>query len=296
MVESAKEFLTLYSMENFKDILSYDFATFKSVHLSLENIFTAIVILILAKVCLFIIKKIIIQRLKKVSGTNSQRIDSARLNSVYQIARYLTWIIAISLALDSIGIQLTILIAGSAALMVGVGLGLQQIFNDIISGLFLLFEGSVKVGDIIETEGIVARVVKINLRTSNVVTRDNIAIIIPNHFMITEKVINWSHNESFTRFSIKFTVEYGSDLDLVKKICLEAVHAHPKVINEKNYPTLVRLTEFGDKGIEIETLFWSSDNFMIENIQSDIRFSLNRKLRENHIFVPLPQRVVHMKS
>lgn len=283
-------------MERINEILKYEFLNFKSIHLSIENILMVLLIALISRIVLGLIKKILRKKIDKAGNETQRRLDTARLNSVYQIFRYFVIVIAVTLALDAIGLDLTFILAGSAALMVGIGLGLQQIFNDIISGFFLLFEGTVKVGDVIETEGIVARVVEINMRTSKVVTRDNIIIIIPNHFMITEKVINWSHNQSFTRFSIFIRVAYGSNLDLVQKLCLDAMFEHPNVIRQEDYPTLVRLKDFGESGFELELLFWSSNNFMIENIKSDIRYAIDRKFRENNITIPLPQRVIQQKN
>jgi small-conductance mechanosensitive channel len=275
------------------ELLKYELLSFKNVSFSVENILTVILIIIFSRLLLTLVKRLLRRRISQATDESQKRIDTARLNSVYQIFRYFIIVVAVGLSLDALGINLTFLIASSAALMVGIGLGLQQIFNDIISGFFLLFEGSVKVGDVIETEGIVARVVEISLRTSKVVTRDNIVIIIPNHYMITEKVINWSHNRDNTRFSIFVRVVYGSNLELVRHLCTEAMIEHPNVVKDENYPTLVRFKDFGESGIEIEMMFWSPNNFIIENIKSDIRYALDRKFRENNITIPLPQRVIH---
>lgn len=274
-------------------MLKYELLSFKNVSFSVENILTVILIIIFSRLLLTLVKRLLRRRISQATDESQKRIDTARLNSVYQIFRYFIIVVAAGLSMDALGINLTFLIAGSAALMVGIGLGLQQIFNDIISGFFLLFEGTVKVGDVIETEGIVARVVEISMRTSKVVTRDNIVIIIPNHYMITEKVINWSHNQDNTRFSIFVRVVYGSNLELVRHLCTEAMIEHPNVVKDENYPTLVRFKDFGESGIEIEMMFWSPNNFIIENIKSDIRYALDRKFRENGITIPLPQRVIH---
>jgi small-conductance mechanosensitive channel len=280
-------------LEQLNDMMKFELLSFKNVSFSIENILTVLLIAIFSRLLLTTVKRLLKRKIAHNTDEIQKRIDTARLNSVYQIFRYFIIVIAIGLSLDAIGINLTFLIAGSAALMVGIGLGLQQIFNDIISGFFLLFEGTVRVGDVIETEGIVARVVEISMRTSKVVTRDNIVIIIPNHYMITEKVINWSHNQDNTRFSIYVSVAYGSDLQLVKKLCTDAMVEHPNVVHNEDYPTLVRLKNFGDSGIEMELMFWSPNSFRIENIKSDIRYTLDRKFRENGITIPFPQRVIH---
>ena len=108
--------------------------------------------------------------------------------------RYFVWVFVISVSIVILGFDITLLVAGSAALLVGIGFGLQNIFSDLISGLFMLFERKVKVGDVMEVDNIVGKVKAINLRTSELLTRDGYNIIVPNHKFITENVVNWSHN------------------------------------------------------------------------------------------------------
>ena len=128
------------------------------------------------------------------------------------------WVIAFAFMLETIGIKVTVLIAGSAALLVGVGLGLQQTFNDVISGIILLSERSIKIDDILEIDGDIVKIQDIGLRTSKALNTDDISFIIPNSLITTNKVINWSHQSKRTRFRIDVGVSYNSDIDLVIKI------------------------------------------------------------------------------
>lgn len=219
----------------------------------------------------------------------------SRLLSAYQLLKYAVWIVAIAIALKILDVDLTFLIAGSAALLVGLGLGMQSTFNDIVSGIILLIEGSVRVGDVLEVDGLVGRVTEINLRTSTIFSRDGMNVIVPNHNFINENVVNWSHNAVETRFHITVGVAYGSDENVVKDILMACAMAHPMVIvDDKEHPVVVRLADFGDSALMYELFFWSQRIFRIENVKSDIRFAILRKFREAGVMIPFPQRDVHL--
>lgn len=223
----------------------------------------------------------------------SQRFDLGRAHAIMQIIRYTLWITAILIALDTINVKITFLLAGSAALLVGIGLGLQQIFQDILSGVALLFEGSLKVGDIVEIEDeLVGKVKEIGLRTSKIETRDNIIMIIPNSKFITDNVINWSHMSKKTRFSVKVGVAYGSDVELVRKVLLNCAMEHKDI--SRNPEPFVRFTDFGNSSLDFELFFWTTNSFWVENIKSDVRFKINKAFIDNNIRIPFPQRDVHI--
>lgn len=247
---------------------------------------------------IIIIVTIVINRLIKRLFQRSnmrKRFDLGSLHTIRQIIRYFLWVIAISLILETIGIKITFLLAGSAALLVGIGLGLQQIFQDILSGIAILIEGTLKVSDIVEIEGgIVGKVKEIGLRTSKIETRDNIIMIVPNSKFITENVINWSHMESRTRFNVPVGVAYGSDVMLVKKVLLECADKHQDVT--KIPKPFVRFNDFGDSSLDFQLFFWTTNAFYVENIKSDLRFAINKIFIENKIQIPFPQRDVHLKS
>jgi small-conductance mechanosensitive channel len=186
------------------------------------------------------------------------------------------------------------LIAGSAALLVGVGLGLQQTFNDIISGIILLSERSIKIDDILEIDGDVVRIQKIGLRTSKGLNRDEISIIIPNSLITTNKVINWSHQARKTRFRINVGVAYGSDVDLVLNILEASALEHPDISDATQIEA--RFINFGNSSLDFQLLFFSESVFRIEKVKSEIRKIINRKFIENKITVPFPQMDIHLKS
>jgi small-conductance mechanosensitive channel len=225
----------------------------------------------------------------------SRGLDRGKTRTVFQIMKYFIWLISVLLILDSIGISINMLIAGSAALLVGLGFGIQGLFNDFVSGLVLLFEGSIKVDDVVEIEsGLIGRVTEVGLRTSKIRTRDNILVFVPNHKLINDKLINWSYNESKTRFSVEVGVAYGSDLKLVKQLLQECADECPDVINKED--TLVLFTDFGDSSLDFKLLFWIDDVIRIEPIRSELRFAIDAKFREHKVTIPFPQRDLHFKS
>jgi small-conductance mechanosensitive channel len=247
-----------------------------------------ILILISVFVIIRIIKRIIHkQEIRK-------RMEAGQLHAIYQIIKYFLWIIAIVIILETLEIKVTILLASSAALLVGLGLGLQQIFQDFVSGIALLVEGIIKVGDIVEIEGgIVGRVRETGMRTSKIETRDNIILIVPNSKFIAENVINWSHLEKKTRFSVKASVSYGSDVNLVTKVLLDCAGEH-KEITKKPAP-FVRFRDFGESSLDFELFFWSTETFGVENTKSDLRYQIYSKFARNKIQIPFPQRDIHIK-
>lgn len=225
---------------------------------------------------------------------HNNKIDKGKGLAIYQIIKYVVVIFSILIILDTLGIKITLVLAGSAALLVGLGLGLQQLFNDLVSGVFLLFEGIITVGDVIEIDGLIGKVKDINLRTSNVESRSGITIIVPNSKLVNDKVVNWSHNRGYTRFSITVGVAYGSDLKLVKKLLMQAAKEHEEVVSEP-FP-MVRFDDFGDSSLDFQVFFWSNNMFGIESIRSDVRFRIDELFRENHVSIPFPQRDLHFKS
>ncbi|HEY9169864.1 MAG TPA: mechanosensitive ion channel domain-containing protein [Lutibacter sp.] len=244
----------------------------------------------------FVITKMILW-LIKITIFNKQKLKSQELGNTYalfQIIKYVVWVIAFAYILETIGVKITVLIAGSAALLVGIGLGLQQTFNDVISGIILLSERSIKVGDILEIDGDIVRIQEIGLRTSTGANRDEITIIIPNSLITTNKVINWSHQSKKTRFKINVGVAYGSDVDLVMKILKESTMEHTD-ITDKNLID-IRFCDFGNSSLDFQILFFSENIFRIEKEKSDIRKIINRKFIENNISIPFPQMDVHIQK
>ncbi len=274
---------------DFKSILSYSIINTTRFKFSVVDLLFVVGTLLISYLLIAIIRK-------TLTGKNArfQRNNRDTGHAIFLILKYIIIVATIIIILESVGVKVTLLLAGSAALLVGLGLGIQQLFNDIVSGFILLFERTITIEDIIEVDGMVARVKKIGLRTSEVETRDDIIIIVPNSRLVSEKVINWSHNRAFTRFKIKVGVAYGSDVELVRTILKECVEANENVSKEKE-PN-VRFVDFGDSSLDFVVLFWSDKMFRIDDAKSDIRFMINEKFKENGIRIPFPQRDLHIIS
>jgi len=270
----------------FKEFIDYQIIQADNISLTVYQILLFVVILVATWLAFTIIQKIINKKFKRVESGGGSRY------AVFQILKYFIWVIVIGIALETIGVRFNLLIASSAALLVGLGFGLQQIFNDYISGLLILFEGNLKVQDVVQMEdGTIGRVMEINLRTSKIETRDEFFIIVPNHRLINNNIINWSHIESRTRFSVNVGVAYGSDTVLVEKTLLECANGHPDIAETPK--PFVRFVNFGDSALDFQLYFFTDKTFRVENIKSSLRFSIDAAFRKNSIRIPFPQRDVH---
>ena len=274
-------------MESIREFLEIDLLNIGEYHIKVYSLMMALIIVLLTKLITWIIKKALFrnQKTNKIDGNTY---------ALYQIIKYLVWVISFGLLLETMGVKVTVLIAGSAALLVGVGLGLQQTFNDVISGIILLSERSIRVGDILEIDGDIVKIQNIGLRTSKGLNRDEISIIIPNSLITTNKVINWSHQSKQTRFRIPVGVAYGSDVDLVLRILEESALDHPDISDKTTIEA--RLVDFGNSSLDFQVLFFSKSIFRIEKVKSDIRRIINQKFIENNITIPFPQMDLHVKS
>ncbi|PHN04241.1 mechanosensitive ion channel family protein [Flavilitoribacter nigricans] len=259
-----------------------------TINIGVTKIISAILILLIARLFVLIFTEVFL-----FPYYQRKEINIGSQYAINQLFKYFLYVIAILYALGAIGIDLTILLGGAAALLVGIGLGLQQTFNDLISGIILLSERSVEVGDVLDVGGTVGTVRRIGVRTSLVETRDNMTIIVPNSKLIGDSVVNWSHDEDKARFRISVGVAYGSDTALVKKILLQVAQEHPKAL--KRPAPFVRFINFGDSSLDFELLFWSKEFIRIEDVKSDMRFETDRLFRENNITIPFPQRDVWMR-
>jgi small-conductance mechanosensitive channel len=274
-------------MKYLEQILGFKLIELGSFSLSVYNIVLIGIIFIVVKAIIKGIEVLINKRLSDKGGT-----VEGQGRSIIQIIKYLIYILASFITIRSLGIDVTIIGAFFATLGLGLGFALQELFRDIISGIVILFERNVKVGDILEVDDLVGNVKEIRLRTSVLRTRDGIYMVIPNSRIINEKVINWTANNKSTRFSVSVGVAYGSDVEKVKELLLKSVEDHEK-ISSRPVP-IVFFNDFGDSALLFELRFWTIDTWAIEITKSEIRFKINQLFRENNIQIPFPQRDVHV--
>ena len=258
--------------------------------LTIGSLFYLIFIVIISRI-LITMMRIVLQRIAKTKSW----IDEGGRYTIVQLSKYFIYTIAFVIAIQGLGINITFLIAGSAALFVGIGFGLQSILGDVFSGVILLFDGSIKVGDVVEMPSEeICKVEHIFIRTSQLKTLDGKIIIVPNSNLTKDNVINWSISEKVTRFHVSVGVAYGSDTQKVKDILYQCSLKHPHV--EKRRDITVILEDFGDYSLQFKVFFWARKTWEILNIKSDIRFAIDQAFRQNNIKIPYPQRDLHIVS
>ena len=198
-------------------------------------------------------------------------------------------------AFQLVGVDLSSLAIIAASLGVGIGFGLQNIINNLVSGIIILAERPISIGDRIEVAGVAGRVTKIQLRSTTVVTNDNITMIVPNADFISNTVTNWSHGDPKVRIRVPVGVAYGSDLKLLQRVLLEAAAEHPKALRDPS--PVVLFTEFGDSSLNFELGVWTQEMTATPiHFTSEMNFIIDQKLRENDIEIPFPQRDLHVRS
>jgi small-conductance mechanosensitive channel len=274
-------------LEQLKTMLEFPIIEFGKFSLTLYNVLFALLALIATR---YLVKAT--RMLVRNTFERKKIDDPGKMYTVSKLTGFIIYMLGILLSLEVLGINISLLWASSAALFVGLGFGLQDIFKDILSGFVLLFEGTIQKGHIVELNNMVGKVEQMDIRTSKVRTRDGIVIIVPNSHFITDDVINWSHNNAVTRFKVSVGVAYGSDTEKVKAVLEKCALSHPQVKNE--HGVLVRIVDFDDSSLNFDLLFWVLEAWEIENIKSDIRFAIDKAFRENNIQIPFPQRDVHI--
>lgn len=252
------------------------------------------IVTILLVSLIFFTTYLFLKLLKKIATKKLDEERKLKFKSVFSFLNYFVYIIVALITFQNFGINLTGIFAASAALLVGVGLALQTFFQDIISGILILADQTVHVGDIIEIDGKVGRVENIKIRTTRAVTFDNKVLIIPNHKYLTSTLFNWTENGTILRGSVSVGVSYDSDVEKVKEILLDIANSHPHLI--KNPPPKVIFKNFGDSALDFKLIFTYNNGFRVNLIESDIRFLVHKKFKENNIEIPFPQAVVHLEK
>lgn len=240
----------------------------------------------------FLLTSVVLRVIRSFITSKLLEEDKLKFISVFKFIKYFVYLTVILITLSSAGVDVTILLTASAALFVGLGLALQELFQDVIGGIFIILDKSLLVGDVIELEGRVARVFEIKLRTTRALTRDDKVMIIPNHKFISDTVYNYTQNHKTTREAVKVGVSYGSDIEKVKEVLLECSREQKGIL--KKPEPFVLFEDFGDSALLFGLHFYISDSFVDPKVKSELRFKINHKFRLNNITIPFPQRDVHM--
>jgi small-conductance mechanosensitive channel len=256
--------------------------------LSMERALAVLLTLILGHVTFMLFKWALRRALKL------KHIEEGRRFLIVRLMRTLIYVITFFIVIEVLGFNLTVIWAGSAALLVGVGIGLQGFFNDVISGFVLLFEGGVRVGDELEIDGDLVKVKGIALRATRVETVDGDLVVMPNSKIAGNSVMNFSQGLTSTRISVSVGVADGSDVELVRQLLLEAMTAQPQIV--KSPSPQVIFSEFGDSALNFEVRGWVHSPWNRMMIKSDIRFRIDNVFRMNKIKIPFPQRELYITN
>jgi len=243
-------------------------------------------VLILARVALGILRRAL-RRAERFST-----LDEGKRFIVHRMVSSVVWTLATLFVLSVLGLNLTAIWAGSAALLVGVGIGLQGFFNDVISGFVLLFEGGVAVGNILEVDGQLVKVERIDLRSTRVVSVKGELLVLPNAKMAGDAVINLSQGGPSSRIDVAVGVAYGSDVQRVKDLLLEAISEQPEI--RKSPEPAVFFQDFGDSSLDFSVMGWLDHSWDRMAIKSRVREAIDAKFRAHGIAIPFPQRDLHL--
>ena len=259
-----------------------------SLNLSVKGILLAVVIIFFTHLILRIGRALLKERI-----LDGRPLERGLKDSILTIASYLGWALGLVLALGVLGVNTTSLAVIFGALSIGIGFGLQNIFNNFISGLILLFERPIQVGDYVEIGGLWAEVKKINVRSTVVQTFDNASVIIPNSEFISQQVTNWSFKDKRMRRNLEVGVAYGSDVELVQKTLLEIAHETRGVLHFPE-PNVI-FVDHADSALIFRLRIWVDvDDYW--TVASQIRFDIDRRFRELGIEIAFPQRDLHIRS
>ncbi|MDO8136141.1 MAG: mechanosensitive ion channel [Candidatus Brocadiales bacterium] len=223
------------------------------------------------------------------------RLEKGIEHTISSVFTYMIVAITVLFALSVAGVPLRSLAFFAGALGIGIGFGLQNIINNFVSGLILLFERPVRVGDVIMlADNLGGTVERIGPRSTTIITPDNIAVVVPNARLMESQIVNWSQPTDRIRVHINVGVAYGSDLELVKKCLLDVAQRHPMV---RKYPEpMVRFDKFGDSALIFELIYWVDNAYARWVTLSDLNFAIDKAFRENNITIPFPQQDLHIRS
>ena len=227
-------------------------------------------------------------------------VNQAAVYTVSRVANYLLILVGVLLAFDAAGIPVGKFTVFAGALGVGLGFGLQAIFNNFVSGLILLFDRSLKIGDFIELDGDIRGTVRaINIRSTRITTNDNIDVLVPNAEFMTKRVVNWTYSSPDRRIRVPFGVAYGTDKELVKKAALEAAAKVPFTLAiEGDKQPQVWLVGFGDSAVDYQLVVWLNESASrrIAAVKAAYVWVLDTALKAYEIEIPFPQQDLRVRS
>jgi small-conductance mechanosensitive channel len=277
-------------INNIKEFLNIPITQIGTTELTLWSVVYFLILVFLLFYLTAKIKKWVVYKLL----ANSKTELGVRI-AVGTILRYIVLVIGFIIVLQTIGLDLSAVTVLAGALGVGIGFGLQNITNNFVSGIIILFERPIKVGDRIEVGNVSGDVISISMRSTTIVTNDNISIIVPNSDFISSKVINWSHNDRNIRFNVSVGVSYNEDPEMIKKILLEVADENGGILRHPEPDVLFE--EYADSALVFNLRVWTGEYINKPDVlKSQIYYATFKKFKEHNIEIPFPQRDLHIKN
>lgn len=276
-------------------IMNYPLFKLGNTEFTLASIITFLLLLTLVIVLVSVAKRILISRLLRKT-----RMDEAMQYAFVKITGYALTLLGLYIALGIVGIDLSSLALVAGAIGVGLGFGLQNIISNFVSGVIILFERCLKVGDFVELEsGVTGEVKEINMRSTLINTNDNIDILVPNSEFVNGRVINWTLREASRRIHVPFGVAYGTDKELVRQAGLEAAEKVPfAVLDQENRKPQVWFTGFGSSSLDYELVVWIGPDSVKRPgaVQAAFLWEIHTALYKHGLEIPFPQNDLHLRS
>lgn len=274
----------------FEKIMNYSLFHLGESNLTIGLIITLVTSLILLFVISEWLRKILVNKILR-----RYQLEISTRQSIGTMVKYVLILAGLFSILQTTGIDLSAFGILAGAIGVGIGFGLQNITNNFISGLIILFEQPIKIGDRIEVGDVSGDVIKISARSTMIVTNDNISIIVPNSQFIDSQVINWSHNDRNIRFNFPVGVSYKENPEKVKNVLLQVAQANEGVLS--NPAPDVIFEEFGDNSLNFNLRVWTSEYISKPKVlRSLLYYEIFKQFAEVGIEIPFPQRDIHLKS
>ena len=278
------------TMSVLHDVLDYPLFPMGDGHVTMAAILKLLILFLLVLVAEYFLRRFFVRRVLKRTP-----FDPPLQYAIARISGYLFILVGFYVALMTAGVPLGSLAVVAGGLGVGLGFGLQNIVHNFVSGIIILAERPIALGDRIDVGGVAGTVSKIRLRSTEIITNDNISIIVPNSDFVTNPVTNWSHGDPRVQIRIPVGVAYGTDVDRLQAVLLETAAENANVLKTPE-PT-VFFDGFGDSALLFELGVWTSAmTHSPRRFRSDLNFAIERKLREHKIEIPFPQRDLHLKS
>ncbi|MGA9854730.1 MAG: mechanosensitive ion channel domain-containing protein [Gammaproteobacteria bacterium] len=278
-----------------RSVLETPLINFGHVSLTPAKLLLAILILLIA----FWAARLIERLITGLSRSGHTTLSASGTYALSRILRYTVYVVGAVLAIQVLGIDMASLALFGGAVGIGIGLGLQSIFSNFVSGIIILLEKTLKVGDFVELQsGVTGRVSEINVRYTRITTNDSVDIVVPNSEFINGKLTNWTLKETYRRVHVPFGVAYGSDKNMVREAGLSAARAVKDTIMEPGRAPEVWLVGFGDSSLNFELVVWVGQEMAIApaRTQAIYLWELETALRKSGLEIPFPQRDLHIRS